>query len=789
MQIRTLGAALLAAVSVAACKTSDLNITNPNAATVEGAQADPGALQLQATGLLADYRGLVTGFPSGVGILGRESYTFTPTEGRNTTAWLIGIVVGGQQKLDPAGFATGNWSPGYNTMRDVFNFKKAVEGSLTLTTAQKAAALGFAQTFEGIALLQVISTRDTLGAIVEIRENATDLAPFVTRDSVYKVVLATLDAGATNLQAGGTAFPFNLHSGFAGFNTPATFLQFNRAMKARASAYYATAGGGTTAWQAALTALAGSFLNASATTRAQLDAGIYQIFSTATGDATNGFSSATNTTQYAHMSIQADAQLKLDGTRDNRYLAKIRTGLPSRSGLTNGDGAVSASSTIGFSAYPSSTTPFPAIRNEELILLRAEARLATGDKAGAIADLNQVRVNSGGLPPSTLTALSSNDAIIDGILYEKRYSLLLEGHRWIDHRRYGRLAQLPLDIATGPNKNFVAKVMPIPQGDCLVRATGTGDILGPTGQNNCAPLGAAGSAVSGGAGAVGSAPAPPHIQGVNISRIAFVPALAVAALVVGSRTAAGQGAVRVGVGAATDTTRQTRRASGTIEGLVADSALAPLAGAQITILSSNVRVGTGPNGRFRITDVPAGQYVLIVRRGGFQPTSNIVQVAAGDTLRLDYTLERGITSLAPAVIEEARVSLRMSEFEMRRKSGFGEFMTAADIEKRNTVYTTELMRRFTSVNVGPSYGSGGGGMAEYFALSKREGGSLSVAACPFTVIVDEMAMPTPFNLDLLPSPKWIAGIEVYGGAATIPPRYSGMNRGCGVILIWTKDGY
>ena len=51
--------------------------------------------------------------------------------------------------------------------------------------------------------------------------------------------------------------------------------------------------------------------------------------------------------------------------------------------------------------------PIPIIRNEELILLRAEARLATGDKAGAIADLNQVRVNSGGLPASTLTATSA----------------------------------------------------------------------------------------------------------------------------------------------------------------------------------------------------------------------------------------------------------------------------------------------------------------------------------------------------------------------------------------------
>ncbi|MDP4247858.1 MAG: RagB/SusD family nutrient uptake outer membrane protein, partial [Bacteroidota bacterium] len=31
------------------------------------------------------------------------------------------------------------------------------------------------------------------------------------------------------------------------------------------------------------------------------------------------------------------------------------------------------------------------------------------------------------------------------LLYERRYSLYYEGHRWIDMRRYGLLGQLPID--------------------------------------------------------------------------------------------------------------------------------------------------------------------------------------------------------------------------------------------------------------------------------------------------------------------------------------------------------
>ena len=61
MRIRSLGAVLTAAAMLAACKTSDLNITNPNVVTVAGAATDPLAVQLLATGLLSDHRGNTTG--------------------------------------------------------------------------------------------------------------------------------------------------------------------------------------------------------------------------------------------------------------------------------------------------------------------------------------------------------------------------------------------------------------------------------------------------------------------------------------------------------------------------------------------------------------------------------------------------------------------------------------------------------------------------------------------------------------------------------------------------------
>jgi peptidoglycan/xylan/chitin deacetylase (PgdA/CDA1 family) len=63
---------------------------------------------------------------------------------------------------------------------------------------------------------------------------------------------------------------------------------------------------------------------------------------------------------------------------------------------------------------------------------------------------------AGSLPAVTLTSMSQ---AIDRLLYERRYSLFFEGgHRWIDMRRYGRLADLPRDLTT----HTVAARYPIP---------------------------------------------------------------------------------------------------------------------------------------------------------------------------------------------------------------------------------------------------------------------------------------------------------------------------------------
>ena len=72
---------------------------------------------------------------------------------------------------------------------------------------------------------------------------------------------------------------------------------------------------------------------------------------------------------------------------------------------------------------------------------------------------------------------------------------------------------------------------------------------------------------------------------------------------------------------------------GTIDGIVSDTNLTPLHAAFVSIVGTPLRVGTGPNGRFRITNIKPGQYLLIVKRVGYRPTSGVVDVPPSDTLR------------------------------------------------------------------------------------------------------------------------------------------------------------
>ncbi|BAH38504.1 MAG TPA: hypothetical protein DGD08_03040 [Gemmatimonas aurantiaca] len=226
-----------------------------------------------------------------------------------------------------------------------------------------------------------------------------------------------------------------------------------------------------------------------------------------------------------------------------------------------------------------------------------------------------------------------------------------------------------------------------------------------------------------------------------------------------------------------------------LDGVVTDSLLRPLNSADVTVVGTGARVVTSENGRFRMLQVPPGQYLLIVRRIGFAPTSGMIEVPARDTLRLSYVLERSNNMLDTMRIRGTRVTMRMREFEQRRQQGVGQFVTQEEIERRGSLATADFLRYMRGVEVSQVTTQLWGGTQVY---SRREGAGMSDgvgANCAMQVLLDGIILPKNFNLDLLPPPKQIAGIEVYSGAATMPPQFGGPDRRCGAVAFWTRDGY
>lgn len=435
------------AIVLFATACSDLTVPDYNNTGLEDFESNPTPTKItqSAQGLLVGTRvqqGLQNGYVSLLGILGRESYNFDPGDPRFRSEMLIGPLSGGS----PA-FGANLFAFPYRNIRNANILLGAVDAVAGMSAAEKEAVRGFAKTIQALDYLLIINTRDDFGAPIEVNISPTgEPAPIATKAAVFAHITKLLTEGLAHLQAGGSSFPFAVSPGFSSFNTPASFIRFNRALKARVDVYLRN-------YASALTALDASFLD----TSAPLSAGAFHSFSEASGDLLNLLFESGDPKILAHPSILPDAPRKPDGTLDNRALTKIaRLSAPkTEAGIT---------SDLVFTIYRSTTAPIPVIRNEELILLRAEARYFTGNTLGALSDINFIRTTSGGLAARG-PFLSENDFVTE-LLLQRRYSLLFEGgHRWIDTRRFGRLSTLPKAL---PAHTIMSR-FPFPNGECLAR--------------------------------------------------------------------------------------------------------------------------------------------------------------------------------------------------------------------------------------------------------------------------------------------------------------------------------
>lgn len=457
-------------LGIAACDLDVPDLNNPGVDLLQD-KPDRVAISKACTGLLIGNRVGIAGefgYVDYLGILGREAYNFDTADPRLVSEMIAGTL----NKGSP--FGGGIWAGPYANIWLANQILHALDKvpDEGLDAADKSAVRGFVHTIMALDLLQVIVTHDANGAVIDTDHALGEpLGAIASKPMVYAKIVELLDGAVGELDAGGDAFPFLLSSGFAGFDIPhpimdhpTSFRMFNRAIKARVAAYLASEAplaSKMTAYQAVLDALGMSFIDDDTTAgrTPDFDLGVYYTYSTKTGDATNGL---INPNIFAHPSLATDAAKGADNKPDDRFTRKVAKVDPDEAG-SSGETDTPLESDLKFTPlYSSPESPVALIRNEELILLKAEALFFTGDTHDANVELNIVRVGSGKLGPVPET--TDPAMFIAQLLYERRYSLLFEGgHRWIDLRRFGQ--KLPLDRPDDKaNVRF-----PIPLQECNAR--------------------------------------------------------------------------------------------------------------------------------------------------------------------------------------------------------------------------------------------------------------------------------------------------------------------------------
>ena len=374
-------------------------------------------------GILSDMRDRLGTQIDAISVLGRDYWRHQGSDPR----WVADVLAGDMD--DNTFYTTAPYASRYATVKECNLLLEGLQNTTAdFTDAERAAIRGFANTIKAYELLTVLGMQYENGIRTEVSD-PNNLGPFESYDDALSTIIDLLNSAAADLALGGDVSPNTLG---------VSYYEFNRAITARAAAYQGD-------YNLVLSALGDSFMDLFG----DLNAGAYLQFSATGADVLNPLFFALNASEanarIAHPDFIASAEAG-DSRVDKAVLRNSPLGVNTPTGELIGSYDVYI--------YQSNIDPVAIIRNEELLLLYAEANMVSNPVEAEQA-INIVRNLSGlpDIPPGSVNE--------DRILYERRYSLFAEGHRWIDMRRFGRLDQLVLDRPG----DVVADRIPRPQNE------------------------------------------------------------------------------------------------------------------------------------------------------------------------------------------------------------------------------------------------------------------------------------------------------------------------------------
>ena len=222
-----------------------------------------------------------------------------------------------------------------------------------------------------------------------------------------------------------------------------------------------------------------------------------------------------------------------------------------------------------------------------------------------------------------------------------------------------------------------------------------------------------------------------------------------------------------------DSTREELKLTGTatLSGQVRSLSSEPVADAEVHVRDARATAVTDSAGRYTLTALPSGTQVLVVRRLGYPLVEVTVELRPQRTVTRDVLLRRNVVLDSIKVVATRPDNL---EFERNRRThAFGQFLTAAEIDKVRATTTADL---FMNILGFTALGRGGDARVISNAALARH------PECRSANVVINGIEGQSIN-DVAPSQ--IAGIEAYADETYVPARFVGRAE-CGVIVIWLR---
>ena len=228
-----------------------------------------------------------------------------------------------------------------------------------------------------------------------------------------------------------------------------------------------------------------------------------------------------------------------------------------------------------------------------------------------------------------------------------------------------------------------------------------------------------------------------------------------------------------------------------VRGQVVDAEGGPLADV-LVLLSTGTREPVGAlsdsAGNFVVVLPAAGTWQVSATRLGYQsPPPALLDFAPGEEVALAIRMSVDAVSLAPVqVVGRRRVASRVEEVYARiqnmRDRGVGRGLTRLELE------------RLSPQSVGAAVGTLSGRVRAVESVSPIvntlliRDGTRPGGHCAPAVYVDGFRVNhRPANVNLMIDPRHVEAVELYIGGAQVPVGFHDP-RGCGSVLIWSKQG-